>query len=194
MAKKISAGILPFRQRRDGLELFLVHPGGPFWKNKDEGAWSIPKGEIDPDEDPLTAARREFREETSLPLEGTFIELDPVTIASGKEIVAWAIERDLDASAIKSNSFTIEWPPRSGQVQEFPEADRAAWFVWPLALQKVTAGQVPLILQLLSILGVSATAPPPPAQPPPDEPPRPRARSGKPASRKANITGHARRS
>jgi 8-oxo-dGTP pyrophosphatase MutT (NUDIX family) len=96
MAKKRSAGILPFRPRREGPELFLVHPGGPFWKNKDEGAWSIPKGEIDPNEDPLTAARREFREETSLALEGTFIELDPVTIASGKEILVWAIERDLD--------------------------------------------------------------------------------------------------
>jgi predicted NUDIX family NTP pyrophosphohydrolase len=177
MAKKLSAGILPFRQRRDGVELFLIHPGGPFWKNKDEGAWSIPKGEIDPNEDPLTAARREFREETSLPLEGTFIELDPVTIASGKQIVAWAIERaDLDASAIKSNTFTIEWPPRSGKVEEFPEADRAAWFPWATALQKVTAGQVPLILQTLSILGIRATAPAAPAETL-EEPKRPRART-----------------
>jgi len=184
MAKKRSAGILPFRPRREGPELFLVHPGGPFWKNKDEGAWSIAKGEIDPNEEPLAAARREFREETSLALEGTFIELDPVTIASGKEILVWAIERDLDATAMKSNTFTIEWPPRSGKVEEFPEADRAAWFAWPLALQKVTAGQVPLLLQLLSILGISATAPIPPA-PPPDEPPSPRARTRKPAIRKA---------
>lgn len=164
--KKRSAGILPFRVRRDGPELFLVHPGGPFWKNKDEGAWSIAKGEIDPNEDPLAAARREFREETSLPLEGTFIELDPVTIASGKEILAWAVERDLDATAMKSNTFTIEWPPRSGKVEEFPEADRAAWFAWPVALHKVTAGQVPLLLQLLSILGISAVAPIPSAPEP----------------------------
>lgn len=175
MAKKRSAGILPFRSRRDGPELFLVHPGGPFWKNKDEGAWSIPKGEIDPNEDPLAAARREFREETRLPLHGTFIELDPVTIASGKEILAWAVEGDLDATAMKSNTFTIEWPPRSGKVAEFPEADRAAWFAWPVALQKVTAGQVPLLLQLLAILGIAATAPV--AAPPPEERPRARSRS-----------------
>jgi predicted NUDIX family NTP pyrophosphohydrolase len=181
MAKKRSAGILPFRSRRDGPELFLVHPGGPFWKNKDEGAWSIAKGEIDPNEDPLTAARREFREETRLPLQGTFIELEPVTIASGKEILIWAVECDLDASAMKSNTFTIEWPPRSGRAEEFPEADRAAWFAWPVALQKVTAGQVPLLLQLLSILGIHAAAPAPST--PPNEPPRPRARgvSRKPA-------------
>lgn len=183
-AKKRSAGILPFRPRREGPELFLVHPGGPFWKNKDEGAWSIAKGEIDPTEEPLAAARREFREETSLPLEGTFIELDPVTIASGKEILVWAIERDLDAAAMKSNTFTIEWPPRSGKVEEFPEADRAAWFAWPVALQKVTAGQVPLLLQLLSILGIAATAPLP-ATPLPEEAPPPRARSRKRANRKA---------
>ena len=186
MAKKRTAGILPFRVRRDGPEMFLVHPGGPFWKNKDEGAWSIAKGEIDPNEEPLTAARREFREETSLPLEGTFIELDPVTIASGKEILVWAIERDLDTTAMKSNTFTIEWPPRSGKVEEFPEADRAAWFPWPLALQKVTAGQVPLLLQLLSILGIAATAPVPLA-PSPDEPPRQAARTRKRTSRKATV-------
>lgn len=183
MAKKRSAGILPFRARRDGPDMFLVHPGGPFWKNKDEGAWSIAKGEIDPNEEPLTAARREFREETSLALEGAFIELEPVTIASGKEILAWAIERDLDATAMKSNSFTIEWPPRSGKVEEFPEADRAAWFAWPLALRKVTAGQVPLLLQLLSILGIPATAPPRP-NPPPDEAPDPDASAGKREPRK----------
>lgn len=186
MAKKRSAGILPFRVRREGPELFLVHPGGPFWKNKDEGAWSIPKGEIDPNEEPLTAARREFREETSLALEGTFIELDPVTIASGKEILAWAIERDLDATAMKSNTFTIEWPPRSGKVEEFPEADRAAWFAWPLALQKVTAGQVPLLLQLLSILGIAATASLAPA-PVPEDPPRSRGRAGARETRKAHA-------
>jgi predicted NUDIX family NTP pyrophosphohydrolase len=183
MAKKRSAGILPFRSRRDGPELFLVHPGGPFWKNKDEGAWSIAKGEIDPAEEPLAAARREFREETSLPLAGTFIELDPVTITSGKEILVWAIEGDLDAAAMKSNTFMIEWPPRSGKVEEFPEADRAAWFAWPVALQKVTAGQVPLLLQLLSILGISATAPVSP--PPAEETPRSHSRSVKRTNRKA---------
>lgn len=181
MARKRSAGILPFRVRREGPELFLVHPGGPFWKNKDDGAWSIAKGEIDPNEEPLRAAQREFREETSLPLAGTFVELEPVTIASGKEIVAWAVECDLDASAMRSNTFTIEWPPRSGKAEEFPEADRAAWFPWQMALQKVTTGQVPLLLQLLALLGVSAT----PSSAAPQRDVSPRARGAKRANRKA---------
>jgi len=152
MAKKRSAGILPFRTRRDGPELFLVHPGGPFWKNKDDGAWSIPKGEIDRDEEPLAAAQREFPEETGLEIGGTFTPLTPVKIASGKVIEAWAIEHDLDASAIRSNSFEIEWPPRSGKRQAFPEVDRAAWFAAPDALRKVTKGQVPLVRQLIALL------------------------------------------
>ncbi len=173
---KRSAGILAWRRRDGAPELFLVHPGGPFWKNKDDGAWSIPKGEISPGEDPLRAARREFEEETGRAIDGTFVPLDPVKIASGKVIEAWAIEHDLDASAITSNTFEIEWPPRSGQRQAFPEVDRAAWFPGPVALQKVTKGQVPLLTQLLERLGV-AIAPVPP-----------RARSGTAATRTAGTT------
>jgi predicted NUDIX family NTP pyrophosphohydrolase len=146
--KKRSAGILVWRRRSDGPEFFLVHPGGPFWKNKDDGAWSIPKGEIDPDEEPLSAARREFEEETGFTIAGTFTPLTPVKIASGKVIEAWAIEHDLDASAIKSNTFEVEWPPRSGKRQAFPEVDRADWFSEPAALQKITKGQAPLLLEL----------------------------------------------
>jgi predicted NUDIX family NTP pyrophosphohydrolase len=156
-----SAGILVYRIREDSLEVLLVHPGGPFWKNKDDGAWSIPKGEIDLDEEPLSAAQREFEEETGFKLRGTFTPLDPVKIASGKVIEAWAIEHDLDASAIASNSFEIEWPPRSGKTQAFPEVDRAAWFPGPTALQKVTPGQVPLLVQLLQKLGVPVALTPP---------------------------------
>jgi len=151
--KKRSAGILAWRRRPDGPEFFLVHPGGPFWKNKDDGAWSIPKGEIDPDEEPLSAAQREFEEETGLEIAGTFTPLAPVKIASGKVIEAWAIEHDLDADAIRSNTFAMEWPPRSGKRQAFPEVDRAAWFPTAIALQKVTAGQRPLLMQLLHRLG-----------------------------------------
>jgi predicted NUDIX family NTP pyrophosphohydrolase len=151
---KQSAGILAYRWRDGEPELFLVHPGGPFWKNKDDGAWSIPKGEIDPDEEPLKAAQREFLEETGQPIDGTFIPLDPVKIASGKVISAWAIGHDVDASAVRSNTFEIEWPPRSGKKQAFPEVDRAAWFPGPTALEKITPGQVPLLVQLLQKLGV----------------------------------------
>jgi len=149
---KRSAGILAYRWRDGAPELFLVHPGGPFWKNKDDGAWSIPKGEIDPDEDPLMAARREFREETGQAIDGAFTPLDPVKIASGKVIEAWAIEHDLDADAIRTNTFEIEWPPRSGKRQAFPEVDRAAWFAAATALRKVTKGQVPLVRQLIALL------------------------------------------
>jgi predicted NUDIX family NTP pyrophosphohydrolase len=160
---KRSAGILAYRRREGALELFLVHPGGPFWKNKDHGAWSIPKGEIDPDEDPLRAAQREFREETGQTIDGTFAALDPVKIASGKVIEAWAIEHDLDADAITSNSFEIEWPPRSGRMQSFPEVDRAAWLAPQDALRKITPGQLPLLVQLLERLGVPIPPLPAPA-------------------------------
>ena len=147
--KKRSAGILAWRRGPDGPEVFLVHPGGPFWKNKDDGAWSIPKGEIDPDEEPLVAAQREFEEETGLKISGSFTPLTPVKIASGKVIEAWAIEHDLDASAMRSNTFEIEWPPRSGRKQAFPEVDRAAWFSADDALKKINKGQAPLIAELL---------------------------------------------
>jgi len=176
---KRSAGILAWRRGADGPEFFLVHPGGPFWNNKDDGAWSIPKGEIDPDEEPLSAAQREFEEETGLKVGGTFTPLAPVKIASGKVIEAWAIEHEFDASAIVSNTFEIEWPPRSGKKQAFPEVDRAAWLPGPLAIQKINKGQVPLLIQLLEKLGATPPAPPPAA------PKRPPSRSGTGAKRTA---------
>ena len=178
--KKRSAGILAYRWRDGVPELFLAHPGGPFWKKKDEGAWSIPKGEIGPDENPLGAALREFQEEIGQAIDGDFTPLDPVTIASGKVIEAWAVESDLDASTVTSNTFEIEWPPRSGRRQSFPEVDRAAWFPAPIALRKITPGQVSLLVQLLERLG----APTPPA-PPPAAKTRPPARSGTAARRTA---------
>ncbi|HYD05060.1 MAG TPA: NUDIX domain-containing protein [Reyranella sp.] len=177
-----SAGILAWRRRGGTVELFLAHPGGPFWRSKDDGAWSIPKGEINPQEEPLAAAQREFREEIGQPIDGDFSALDPVKIASGKQIMAWAIEHDLDASAIESNHFEIEWPPRSGKTQSFPEVDRAAWFAGPDALQKITPGQVPLLVQLLERLGVPI--PPVPARAGTTK----RVRSGTAARRTAGTT------
>jgi predicted NUDIX family NTP pyrophosphohydrolase len=154
MAAKQSAGLLVHRYRAGTLEIFLVHPGGPFWAKKDAGAWSIPKGEFGDDEEKLAAARREFHEETGLALEGVFVELAPVKQSGGKQVFAWAVEQDLDAAAVRSNSFSMEWPPRSGRTQEFPEIDRAAWFDVPLALVKILKGQQPLVLQLLARLGI----------------------------------------
>ena len=156
MAKKQSAGLLVYRRTTGAPEFFLVHPGGPFWAKKDAGAWSIPKGEFDDGEETLAAARREFREETGLALGGVFAELAPVKQAGGKLVFAWAVEQDLDAAAVRSNSFSLEWPPKSGKTQEFPEIDRAAWFAWPLALDKLLKGQRPLVLQLLAKLEIDA--------------------------------------
>ena len=174
---KRSAGILAWRRRGGSVELFLAHPGGPFWRSKDLGAWSIPKGEINPGEEPLSAARREFLEEIGQPIDGDFTPLDPVKIASGKQIMAWSIERDLDASAVTSIDFEIEWPPRSGKRQSFPEVDRAAWFEPAVALQKVTPGQLPILVQLLQRLGEPS---PPPASS--AAAPSPRGRSRRPAT------------
>jgi predicted NUDIX family NTP pyrophosphohydrolase len=123
-----SAGLLPYRRREGRLEVFLVHPGGPFWANKDTHAWSVAKGEVERDEDLLHAAHREFSEETGLRLTGPAIPLAPIRQASGKLVHVWAIKADIDASAILSNSFPLEWPPHSGQVRQVPEVDRAAWF------------------------------------------------------------------
>jgi predicted NUDIX family NTP pyrophosphohydrolase len=146
---KQSAGILAYRLRQSRLEVFLVHPGGPYWASKDEGAWSIPKGEYAPDEEPLAAAQREFQEETGLPLSGRFIALPPVRQASGKQVLAWAVEAtDLDPTRVRSNCFKLEWPPRSGVQQEFPEVDRAGWFALPEAERKLIAGQRALLQSL----------------------------------------------
>src|SRR5262245_55231381 len=133
---KTSAGILLYRKRKNP-EVFLVHPGGPFWKNKDEGAWSIPKGEYSEDEDPLAAAIREFQEETGVTVGGDFVPLTPVKLKSGKWVKAWALEGDLDPSAVKSNTFLLEWPPRSGKKIEVPEIDNAKWFTILEAKSKI---------------------------------------------------------
>jgi predicted NUDIX family NTP pyrophosphohydrolase len=141
-----------YRYRDSTLEIFLVHPGGPFWKNKDSGAWSIPKGEFDKREDPLQAARREFHEETGCAVDGSFIALRPVRQAGGKMVHAWAVEGDCEAESIRSNSFTIEWPPRSGQRKDFLEVDRAGWFSLELAREKILKGQLMLLDELQRIL------------------------------------------
>lgn len=142
---KVSAGILLYRRRSGGLELFLVHPGGPFWAKRDDGAWSIPKGEPAPGEDLLRCARREFREETGFAVDGPFQPLPPVRQAGGKTVHAWAVEGDCDAGAVTSNLFSLEWPPRSGRRQEFPEIDRAQWFDLAAARGKLNPGQRPLV-------------------------------------------------
>ena len=142
---KMSAGLLMYRWRDQQLEVLLVHPGGPFWARKDDGAWTIPKGEIGEGEDPLLAARREVAEETGATPDGEFLPLTPVRQAGGKIVQAWAVEGDLDPADIKSNTFEIEWPPRSGRRRAFPEIDRAAWFSIPAARTKILRGQLPLI-------------------------------------------------
>jgi predicted NUDIX family NTP pyrophosphohydrolase len=145
---KISAGVLLYRFQNKEVEVFLVHPGGPFWYKKDIGAWSIPKGLVDPDEDTLPAAQREFHEETGFQVSGHFLRLSPVKTNSGKTVEAWAVEGNYDASKIRSNTFTMEWPPHSGKQEEFPEVDRAAWFEIDEAKRKIHQGQVPLLEEL----------------------------------------------
>ncbi len=142
-----------YRRRQGIVEILLAHMGGPFWAKKDLGAWSIPKGEFEPGEEvPLDAAKREFEEETGLAVTGEFIPLTPIKLSGGKIIHAWAVEGDCDASSIKSNTFMLEWPPRSGKQQAFPEIDRAEWFSLDEAKEKVTKGQRGLIEALRRIL------------------------------------------
>ena len=148
MAKKNSAGILLHRLRGSGIEVFLVHPGGPFWAKKDAGAWSIPKGEFEAGEDPLEAAKREFKEETGFAVAGNFIELTPVKQPGGKVVYAWAVMGDCEADSIKSNTFSLEWPPRSGKRKEFPEVDRAGWFTPEVAREKILKGQLNFLEEL----------------------------------------------
>lgn len=147
-----SAGLLLYRRTNGKLEVLLCHPGGPFWARKDDGAWSIPKGEFTAGEDPLCAAKREFCEETGQNVDGHFIELEPVKQPSGKVVFAWAIEADFDPAGLKSNTFTMEWPPKSGSRQEFPEIDRAEWFDIPTACCKLLTGQLPLLDQLEAVV------------------------------------------
>jgi predicted NUDIX family NTP pyrophosphohydrolase len=158
MAKgKHSAGILMFRSKQGSPELLLVHPGGPFWAKKDTGAWSIPKGLFDDTENALDAAKREFEEETGCRPEGQFLELGNFKQPSGKTISAWAIEGEFDLKSFRSNFFPMEWPPKSGKIEQFPEADRAAWFGPSEAVLKITKGQVGIVEILLSKIGFTAS-------------------------------------
>jgi predicted NUDIX family NTP pyrophosphohydrolase len=152
-----SAGLLLHRGRGEDLEVLLVHPGGPMWVNRDTGAWSVPKGEYLDGEDPLTAARREFEEELgSAPPEGDVKELGEIRQKSGKRVRAWALGGDLDTTEIHSNTFMFQWPPRSGQMIEIPEVDRAEWFGLKDARERINPGQVPLLDRLEELLGTGA--------------------------------------
>jgi len=150
MATRRSAGILLWRRAADGApEVLLVHPGGPFWAKKDRGAWSIPKGEYDADEDPRACARREFAEETGTTLpEGALAELGSVRLASGKTVLGFAAAGDLDPATVRSNTFELEWPPRSGRTQTFPEIDRAAWFALAEARERLNPAQAAFVDRL----------------------------------------------
>jgi predicted NUDIX family NTP pyrophosphohydrolase len=150
---RVSAGLLMFRRANNALECLLVHPGGPFWKNKDDGAWTIPKGEAQPEEDSLTRARTEFEEEVGLKPAGDFIPLGSIKQKGGKTVHAWAIEGDLPADfKIKSNTFEIEWPPRSGEFKEFPEVDRAEFLPDEIARHKINPAQIPFLDRLRDAL------------------------------------------
>ena len=151
---KISAGIVLFRKRPAGVQVLLVHPGGPFWARKDAGAWSIPKGLADEGEDRLAAAKREFLEEMGMAIDGEFLDLGAhKQPGGGKTIVAWAHEGDFDPASLKSNTFPMEWPPRSGKTAEFPEVDKAGWYDLDEALVKATKGQRPIIAALAEKIG-----------------------------------------
>jgi predicted NUDIX family NTP pyrophosphohydrolase len=152
MATKRSAGMVLYRVRDGDLEVFLVHPGGPYWSNKDDGAWSIPKGEFEEGEDPLTAARREFREETGFEVSGPFRALSPLKQPSGKVIHAWAVEGDIDPARVASNTFSMEWPPHSGKQRDFPEVDKAGWFSLATAPKKMIPGQRGFLDQLQQLV------------------------------------------
>ena len=155
----ISAGLLLYRRRDPGAEVFLVHPGGPYWAKKDDGAWSVPKGLVDPHEDELTGARREFREETGFDANGRGREHDLGVFRqpSGKRLHIWAVEGDCDPAALSSNLFEMEWPPKSGRTQRFPEVDRGAWFDRAQALLKIVKGQRPILERFYAEFGFRRT-------------------------------------
>lgn len=153
-APKRSAGLLMYRRRESGIEVFLVHPGGPFWSKKDRGAWTLPKGEYEADEDPLEAAQREFQEETGFLASGGFIELGSVRQKSGKIVVAWAFEGDCDPAKLVSNTCEIEWPPRSGSRMEIPEIDRGSWYGFAEARKYIRAEQSELLDRLEQRLAI----------------------------------------
>ena len=150
---KRSAGLLMYRRAHGALELLLVHPGGPFWVRKDDGAWSIPKGEHADGEDPLAVAKREFMEEVGTAPDGTFVDLGEVVQPGRKVVRVWALGGDVDVSRLQSNPFELEWPPKSGRRQSFPEVDRAEWFTPADARRKILAGQRPFIERLLARVG-----------------------------------------
>jgi predicted NUDIX family NTP pyrophosphohydrolase len=152
--RPVSAGILAFR-RRPEFEVLLAHPGGPFWAKKDAGAWTIPKGLVEPGDELIAAARREFKEETNLVAQGDVVELAPVAQKSGKLVHAFAVEADLDLSQFASNTFALEWPPKSGRQQSFPEIDRIAYFTLPVAKLKIIAYQLPLLSDLKKRVGAA---------------------------------------
>jgi predicted NUDIX family NTP pyrophosphohydrolase len=151
---KQAAGILLFRRGRAGLEVLLAHPGGPLWARKDAASWTLPKGQFTGDELPLDAAKREFEEEMGSAPEGQFLTLGTIKQPSGKVIHAWAAESDFDVATVKSNLFSLEWPPRSGKLAEFPEVDRAGWFSIEEARVKILKGQAPFLDRLLALLEV----------------------------------------
>jgi predicted NUDIX family NTP pyrophosphohydrolase len=142
---KMSAGLLMFRLTPRGVEFLLAHPGGPMWKNKDKGAWTIPKGGLGPGEDPLEAAKREFYEETGIRADGPFLRLPTITQKSGKQVLAWAFRGDCDPLAIRSNECSVEWPPRSGKFIEVPEVDKVGFYSYEAACEKVNPAQIPLL-------------------------------------------------
>ena len=154
MARETSAGVLVWRRSPDGPQFLLAHPGGPYWAGKDEAAWSIPKGLVEPGEDGWAAARREFAEELGQPIDGEAIPLAPCPTSGGKLILAWLVEADPDLTALKSNTFEMEWPPRSGRRASFPEVDRVAWFAPAVALVKAHKGQRPILRDAAARLGI----------------------------------------
>src|SRR5882757_8466353 len=152
MMPKRSAGLLMYRWKQDGIEVFLVHPGGPYWANKDHGAWTIPKGEYDNDEEPFAAAQREFFEETGFTADGEFLSLGEVRQRSGKLVTAWAFLGDCDPNKLRSNSCEIEWPPKSGKQLQIPEIDRGRWFAMDDARRYIRAELEQLLLRLIPLL------------------------------------------
>ncbi len=150
---KLSAGLLMYRYRNEELEVFLVHPGGPFWAKKDAGSWSIPKGEFSEEEEGLRAAKREFEEETGFqPPDSSFQQLTPIKQSGGKIVHAWAVEGNCDPEKLVSNTFPMEWPPKSGKIQEFPEVDRGEWFTIETAKEKIVKGQIGFFDELAELL------------------------------------------
>lgn len=152
MEKKKSGGVLLYRLKNTILEVLLVHPGGPFWSKKDLGSWSIPKGEFTDEESGFVAAKREFQEEIGFEITGIYIELSPIKQKSGKTVFAWALEGDIDPKLIKSNTFEMEWPPKTNKMQSFPEIDRGEWFSVPDAKQKINISQASFIDELINKL------------------------------------------